>query len=231
MGRRPCSSASMSDGLAEWNAPEQMNRMWSVLTVPCLVCTAEPSMMGSRSRCTPCELGSPVRQGELRELTILSISSMNTMPSCSAVRIASRVTASLLMTRSASASSSRCRASATRILRRSAPLPLACPPLSERIMDSRLITPPSSPPRPLPLPSPGGTSTSTCRSSSAPERYSSLNVSRISRPACSPTSPARMTASAFSAVAAATRSRSLLLTRPIAASTRSLTMSSTSRPT
>ncbi len=36
-----------------WKAPEAMNRMWSVRTMPCLVLTVEPSTIGSRSRCTP----------------------------------------------------------------------------------------------------------------------------------------------------------------------------------
>ena len=36
-----------------WNAPEAMNRMWSVFTAPCLVETVVPSISGSRSRCTP----------------------------------------------------------------------------------------------------------------------------------------------------------------------------------
>ncbi len=62
MGSRPCSSASMSDGLQEWKAPLQMNRMWSVLTLPYLVDTTEPSMMGSRSLWTPSELASAPEQ-------------------------------------------------------------------------------------------------------------------------------------------------------------------------
>ena len=37
IGRRPCSSGRRSDGFAVWNAPEAMNRMWSVFTEPCLV--------------------------------------------------------------------------------------------------------------------------------------------------------------------------------------------------
>ena len=53
MGSLPCSSASMSLGLQLWKAPLQMNRMWSVLILPCLVLTTLPSMMGKRSRCTP----------------------------------------------------------------------------------------------------------------------------------------------------------------------------------
>lgn len=58
IGSLPCSSASMSEGLQEWKAPLQINRMWSVFTLPCLVCTTEPSMMGSKSLCTPSELAS-----------------------------------------------------------------------------------------------------------------------------------------------------------------------------
>ena len=53
IGRRPCNSGNRSEGFAIWNAPEAMNRMWSVLTAPCLVETVVPSISGSRSRCTP----------------------------------------------------------------------------------------------------------------------------------------------------------------------------------
>mmetsp|Transcript_11879 Transcript_11879/g.34785 ORF Transcript_11879/g.34785 Transcript_11879/m.34785 type:complete len:223 (+) Transcript_11879:194-862(+) len=55
IGRRPCSSASRSDGLQKWKAPEAIKRMWSVLTLPCFVVTVEPSSSGSKSRCTPSE--------------------------------------------------------------------------------------------------------------------------------------------------------------------------------
>lgn len=37
-----CSSASMSEGLELWKAPEQINRTWSVLTLPYFVCTTLP---------------------------------------------------------------------------------------------------------------------------------------------------------------------------------------------
>ncbi len=33
----------MSEGLDEWKAPEQMKRMWFVLTLPYLVGTTEPA--------------------------------------------------------------------------------------------------------------------------------------------------------------------------------------------
>ena len=49
----PCNSGKRSEGLAWWKAPEAMNRMWSVLTAPCLVATVVPSISGKRSRCTP----------------------------------------------------------------------------------------------------------------------------------------------------------------------------------
>lgn len=57
-GRRPCNSANMSLGWQEWNAPEQMNSTWSVFMLPYWVLTMLPSMMGSRSRCTPSALAS-----------------------------------------------------------------------------------------------------------------------------------------------------------------------------
>mmetsp|Transcript_14597 Transcript_14597/g.25682 ORF Transcript_14597/g.25682 Transcript_14597/m.25682 type:complete len:243 (-) Transcript_14597:721-1449(-) len=80
IGRRPCSSASRSDGFAVWNAPDAMNRMWSVSTLPYFVLMVEPSMSGSRSRCTPSALASaePMPR-KSRELQILSISSMKTI--------------------------------------------------------------------------------------------------------------------------------------------------------
>ena len=61
--------------------------------------------------------------------------------------------------------------------------------------------------------------------------YSPRKVSIVDLSACCPTNPSRIIASAFSAVAAARRSLSRCRTRPTEASTRSLTMSSTSRPT
>src|SRR5471032_524472 len=66
IGRRPCSSGSMSDGLARWKAPEQMNSTWSVFTGPCLVFTVVPSISGSRSRCTPSRLTSPPPRNSAR---------------------------------------------------------------------------------------------------------------------------------------------------------------------
>src|SRR5262249_30257663 len=53
IGSRPCSSGKRSDGLARWNAPDAMNRTWSVFTAPCLVDTVVPSISGREARCTP----------------------------------------------------------------------------------------------------------------------------------------------------------------------------------
>src|SRR5258707_4304316 len=89
----PCSSGNMSEGLAMWKAPEQMNSTWSVFTGPCLVFTVVPSINGSRSRCTPSRLPSPPPRNSLRAV-ILSISSMKTMPFCSTDSRASRTTRS-----------------------------------------------------------------------------------------------------------------------------------------
>ena len=66
-----------------WNAPEAMNKMWSVFIGPYLVATVVPSISGSRSRWTPSRLTEPPRTS----LTaILSISSRKTMPFASASR-------------------------------------------------------------------------------------------------------------------------------------------------
>jgi hypothetical protein len=64
MGKRPWSSGMRSEGFETWKAPLAMNRMWSVLTIPYFVVTAEPSTMGRRSRWTPSRLtsGPPCRR-------------------------------------------------------------------------------------------------------------------------------------------------------------------------
>ena len=92
IGRRPCSSGRRSDGLAMWKAPEATNRMWSVLTAPCLVATVVPSISGKRSRWTPSrETSAPPRPSRAQ---ILSISSRKTMPLLSTSATASRTIAS-----------------------------------------------------------------------------------------------------------------------------------------
>ena len=82
-----------SDGLETWNAPAAMNRMWSVLSIPYLVFTVVPSIIGRMSRCTPSRLTSgpcpPSRP------QTLSISSMKMMPDCSTRSTAWRETLSM----------------------------------------------------------------------------------------------------------------------------------------
>ena len=95
MGNRPCISGIRSEGRDKWNAPDAMNRMWSVLIIPYLVDTWLPSINGRRSRCTPSrETSAPPRSADF---AILSNSSMKTMPVCSTaatvwVRISSSLT-------------------------------------------------------------------------------------------------------------------------------------------
>ncbi|MNF93652.1 hypothetical protein D3C84_763350 [compost metagenome] len=115
IGRRPCSSGTRSLGLLRWNAPEAMNRMWSVLTMPSLVLTVQPSISGSRSRCTPSrDTSTPP---ELPRLATLSISSMNTMPCCSTASRALAFNSSSLTRRLASSSRTSLSASLTLSLR------------------------------------------------------------------------------------------------------------------
>ena len=82
IGKRPCSSGMRSLGLETWKAPAAMKSTWSVFTIPYLVCTFDPSTIGSRSRCTPSRetSGPPISP---RSPAILSISSRKMMPSVS----------------------------------------------------------------------------------------------------------------------------------------------------
>ena len=81
MGSRPWSSGIRSDGFERWKAPEAMNRMWSVRTIPYRVETVEPSTSGRRSRWTPSrETSGPASSPRW---ATLSISSRNTIPFCS----------------------------------------------------------------------------------------------------------------------------------------------------
>ncbi|MNT37793.1 hypothetical protein D3C72_1739490 [compost metagenome] len=102
IGKRPCNSGIRSLGLARWKAPEAMNRMWSVLTMPYLVETVVPSTSGSRSRCTPAREMSALLPSA--RLVTLSISSRNTMPFCSTLRSASTLISSSLTSLAASSS-------------------------------------------------------------------------------------------------------------------------------
>ena len=78
MGSLPCNSGSKSEGFASWNAPDAMNKIWSVLIGPCFVLTVVPSIKGSKSLCTPSRETSPPALSVLAE--ILSISSKKTIP-------------------------------------------------------------------------------------------------------------------------------------------------------
>mmetsp|Transcript_11584 Transcript_11584/g.34329 ORF Transcript_11584/g.34329 Transcript_11584/m.34329 type:complete len:209 (-) Transcript_11584:596-1222(-) len=202
MGSLPCSSARRSEGLHWWKAPEQTKRMWSVLMLPCLVLTVEPSMSGSRSRCTPSELASAEPRMSLR-LQILSISSMNTMPSCSTACSAAFFTSSSEIIFSEYTSSSTGRASEMVIWRRSDLRPPCCSSLSNR----RMISFMGWPLPPFDAGSRGfwrrgsGTSTSMVRVSRRPWRSSARKESRLVVD-FSPTSWSRIFSSTLSAISA-----------------------------
>ncbi len=117
-----------------WNAPDAMNRIWSVFIGPYLVATVVPSISGSRSRCTPSRLTEPPR---MSLTAILSISSRKTMPFASASASAVRLTSSWSSRRSASSSTSRVQASGT-LSRR---FFLGCWPIARPIISDRLIMP------------------------------------------------------------------------------------------
>ena len=53
MGNRPWNSGIRPEGLDEWNAHAEINRIWSVLTMPYRVLMEDPSTIGNKSRCTP----------------------------------------------------------------------------------------------------------------------------------------------------------------------------------
>ena len=115
IGRRPCNSGIRSDGLETWKAPDAMNKMWSVFTIPCLVVTVQPSISGNRSRCTPSRDTPP--SFESLRLQILSISSRKTMPLFSTAKMAFSFNSSGLTSFAASSSTSCFNASFTFILR------------------------------------------------------------------------------------------------------------------
>ena len=99
IGNRPCNSGIRSLGWATVKAPAPIKSTWSVATAPSRVLTTVPSTIGSRSRWTP----SPETSGPLPSWpAILSISSINTMPSSWARRKASALTSSLSIKDSAS---------------------------------------------------------------------------------------------------------------------------------
>mmetsp|Transcript_8281 Transcript_8281/g.26204 ORF Transcript_8281/g.26204 Transcript_8281/m.26204 type:complete len:281 (+) Transcript_8281:1124-1966(+) len=205
--------------------------MWSVLMLPCLVETVDPSISGRRSRCTPSDDASAEPRYSCRE-QILSISSMKTIPSCSTACSATRFTSSSEITLSEKTSSRIGRASAIVICLRSARLPPCCSNLSKRRMISFIGCA-------LPPPEFGsscderrgsGTSTSMVRVSRRPWRRSARKESRFVVE-FSPTSWSRIFSSTLSAISARFFSTSLARTMMSAESIRSRMICSTSRPT
>ncbi|MCY1351694.1 hypothetical protein D9M69_379690 [compost metagenome] len=211
--------------------------MWSVFTMPSLVFTVQPSISGSRSRCTPSrETSAPPT---LPRLATLSISSMKTIPFCSTASRAAALSSSSLTRRAASSSRTSFMASLTFSLR---VLRLPLPRLEKRFCSWLVI---SSMPGGAMISTPAGasaTSMSISLSSSWPSRRRLRNSWRVlesSRGGSSPKPPvraggsraSRMRSSAASSARYFTFwiscSRSIL----IAASARSRTMDSTSRPT
>ena len=78
IGSLPCNSGSKSEGFASWNAPDAINKIWSVLIGPYFVLTVVPSIKGNKSLWTPSLETSPPTRSVLAE--ILSISSRKTIP-------------------------------------------------------------------------------------------------------------------------------------------------------
>ena len=105
-----------SEGLLTWKAPAAMKRTWSVRTGPYLVETVVPSTMGRMSRCTPSrETSGPWPPS--RPAT-LSISSRKTIPEDCARSTASRATLSWSTRRASSSWRRTSRASGTGRARR-----------------------------------------------------------------------------------------------------------------
>ena len=158
--------------------------MWSVLTIPCLVLTVQPSTSGSRSRCTPSRDTSTPAVSCRR--AILSISSMNTMPFCSALRSAWTLSSSSLTSRAASSSVRSLNASRTgsrrdfvRLPARLENMPCSCCD-SSSIPGGAMISTPTGTAR---------TSTSISRSSSCPSRSILRKRCRVSLSLASVASP------------------------------------------
>ena len=139
MGNRPCNSGMRSEGFATWNAPAAMNRTWSVRTGPYFVVTEQPSTMGRMSRCTPSrDTSGPWLASRP---AILSISSRNTTPACSARSTASAFTRSMSSRFSDSSAIRTGRASATVTVRLRVRLGII-PPSMSRMLMSISSTPP-----------------------------------------------------------------------------------------
>ena len=237
MGKRPCSSGIRSEGFDMWNAPEAMNRMWSVLTMPYLVLTVQPSTSGSRSRCTPSRETSAPTVSPRRQ--ILSSSSRKTMPFCSALTSAWARSSSSFTRRAASSSTSALRASRIFILRAR----VRSPPMFWNICCSCCVIS-SMPGGPMISMFAGSarSSTSISRSSRLPSRSILRNFWRVSASrggsaACMPmacgrgSSASRTRSSAASSARWRTFAISVSRVSFTATSTRSLMIESTSRPT
>jgi hypothetical protein len=86
-----------------WKAPEAMNRMWSVFTMPCLV--LDGAALNQRQQVALHALAGDVGAlGFAPARHTLSISSMKTMPFCSTFCSAARLTSSSLIRLAASSS-------------------------------------------------------------------------------------------------------------------------------
>ncbi len=201
--------------------------------------TVDPSTNGRRSRCTPSRETS-VPTASWRRVT-LSISSMNTMPFCSAFASARVFSSSSLMSFEASSSSISFRASFTFTLRGRVRLPprfwnmdCSCCCISSMPGGAMISTPIGS----------ARSSISTSRSSSWPSRSILRNFWRVSasRGCCGSSVEKPMTRGLGSSVSntrssaeswARTRTFSTSCSRVIftATSASSLTIESTSRPT
>src|SRR6185312_1500288 len=239
IGSRPCSSGIRSDGFDRLKAPEAMKSTWSVLTGPYLVATVDPSTSGSKSRCTPSrDTSAPIVSW--RRVT-LSISSMKTMPFCSALARALTLSSSSLMSFEASSSTSSFCASRTLTLR----LRVRLPPRFWNIDCSCCCI--SSMPGGAMISTPMGMariSISTSRSSSSPARSMRRNFCRVSASrGCTGSSVEKPIIRGFGSSASSTRSSAASAARSrtfciscsrvifTATSASSLTMESTSRPT
>mmetsp|Transcript_23620 Transcript_23620/g.54700 ORF Transcript_23620/g.54700 Transcript_23620/m.54700 type:complete len:329 (-) Transcript_23620:146-1132(-) len=206
-----------------------MKRIWSVLMLPCFVLTCEPSSSGSKSRWTPSEEASAEPRYSPRE-QILSISSMNTMPSCSTDQMACRLISSSEMSFSLSSSVRTGTASLSGISLFS----IFWRPciLSKRRMISfigKALPPDGSSCGGFAFFS--GTSTSMSRSSRWPARSSLRNASLLWAILLAPTRQSRMRSSTFAATLSLIFSIAFALAVFMPTSTRSRMIWSTSLPT
>ncbi len=202
--------------------------MWSVLTGPCLVPTVVPSMRGKRSRCTPSRDTSAPTRSERAQ--ILSISSRNTMPLFSTLRMASCTIMSSSINLSDSSAIRMSKLSSTVTVRDLVRWPSALPSISER-----LIMPTWLPGMPGMskdgMDGASATSISISLSLSSSLRNLRRKDSRVDSLAPAPTSASMTRSSALSCALASTSLRLVSRTSPMPVSTRSRTICSTSRPT